>query len=154
MITEEGRRCPGAVSLFAVHSWKEKMKLTLKRVRQLCAAFGLPAIVIIPLFYINAGSPQSVPGAFVLSLLVIAAIGIPVSMKLGRSDRSGSQHCIPPGRGGDSPDESANERNIRERAAGKKPACVMACPRPGAIRLSHPLMNRAKFVETRKPSEP
>ena len=120
MITEEGRRCPGAVSLFAVHSWKEKMKLTLKRVRQLCAAFGLPAIVIIPLFYINAGSPQSVPGAFVLSLLVIAAIGIPVSMKLGRSDRSGSQHCIPPGRGGDSPDESANERNIRERAAGKK----------------------------------
>ena len=33
-------------------------------------------------------------------------------------------------------------------------ACVMACPRPGAIRLSHPLMNQAKFVETRKPSEP
>ena len=28
-------------------------------------------------------------------------------------------------------------------------ACVMACPRPGAIRLNHPLMNRAKFVETR-----
>ena len=25
-------------------------------------------------------------------------------------------------------------------------ACVMACPRPGAIRLQHPLMNRAKFV--------
>ena len=25
-------------------------------------------------------------------------------------------------------------------------ACVMVCPRPGAIRLSHPLMNRAKFV--------
>lgn len=25
-------------------------------------------------------------------------------------------------------------------------ACVMACPRPGAIRLNHPLMNQAKFV--------
>ena len=25
-------------------------------------------------------------------------------------------------------------------------ACVMVCPKPGAIRLSHPLMNRAKFV--------
>ncbi|MBR3165593.1 MAG: ferredoxin family protein [Lachnospiraceae bacterium] len=25
-------------------------------------------------------------------------------------------------------------------------SCVMECPRPGAIRLQHPLMNRAKFV--------
>lgn len=25
-------------------------------------------------------------------------------------------------------------------------ACVMECPVPGAIRLSHPLMNRAKFI--------
>lgn len=25
-------------------------------------------------------------------------------------------------------------------------ACVMVCPRPGAIRLVHPLMNQAKFV--------
>lgn len=25
-------------------------------------------------------------------------------------------------------------------------ACVMACPNPGAIKLQHPLMNRAKFV--------
>src|SRR5699024_6352379 len=25
-------------------------------------------------------------------------------------------------------------------------ACVMACPKKGAIRLEHPLMNRAKFV--------
>ena len=25
-------------------------------------------------------------------------------------------------------------------------ACVMACPRPGAITLNHPLRNRAKFV--------
>lgn len=25
-------------------------------------------------------------------------------------------------------------------------ACVMACPNEGAIRLEHPLMNRAKFV--------
>ena len=25
-------------------------------------------------------------------------------------------------------------------------ACVMECPVPGAIRLQHPLMNRAKFV--------
>ena len=32
-------------------------------------------------------------------------------------------------------------------------ACVMVCPRPGAIRLSHPLMNRAKFVPVRKPEE-
>ena len=30
-------------------------------------------------------------------------------------------------------------------------ACVMACPCPGAIRLSHPLMNRAKFVDIRRP---
>lgn len=27
-------------------------------------------------------------------------------------------------------------------------ACVMVCPNPGAIRLVHPLMNRARFVET------
>ncbi len=25
-------------------------------------------------------------------------------------------------------------------------SCVMECPRPGAVRLQHPLMNRAKFV--------
>ena len=25
-------------------------------------------------------------------------------------------------------------------------ACVMVCPRPGAITLTHPLMNQAKFV--------
>ena len=25
-------------------------------------------------------------------------------------------------------------------------ACVMECPKPGAIRLVHPLMNQAKFV--------
>lgn len=25
-------------------------------------------------------------------------------------------------------------------------SCAMMCPRPGAIRLRHPLMNRAKFV--------
>lgn len=25
-------------------------------------------------------------------------------------------------------------------------ACVMVCPKPGAIRLVHPLMNQAKFV--------
>ncbi|MBQ6322556.1 MAG: 4Fe-4S dicluster domain-containing protein [Lachnospiraceae bacterium] len=25
-------------------------------------------------------------------------------------------------------------------------ACVMVCPRPGAIRLTHPLMNQARFV--------
>lgn len=25
-------------------------------------------------------------------------------------------------------------------------ACVMACPRPGAISLNHPLRNHAKFV--------
>ena len=29
-------------------------------------------------------------------------------------------------------------------------ACVMACPRPGAIRLSHPLMNRAKYVPVKE----
>ncbi|MBQ8638800.1 MAG: 4Fe-4S binding protein [Lachnospiraceae bacterium] len=28
-------------------------------------------------------------------------------------------------------------------------ACVMACPVEGAIRLSHPLRNRAKFVPVR-----
>lgn len=26
-------------------------------------------------------------------------------------------------------------------------ACVMVCPRKGAVTLRHPLMNRAKFVE-------
>ena len=29
-------------------------------------------------------------------------------------------------------------------------ACVMVCPKPGAIRLSHPLMNRAKFVPVKR----
>lgn len=29
-------------------------------------------------------------------------------------------------------------------------ACVMACPKPGAIELVHPLMNRAKFVPVRQ----
>lgn len=29
-------------------------------------------------------------------------------------------------------------------------SCVMACPRKGAIRMQHPLMNRAKFVPVRK----
>lgn len=28
-------------------------------------------------------------------------------------------------------------------------ACVMNCPRPGAIRLEHPVMNRAKFVPSK-----
>ena len=28
-------------------------------------------------------------------------------------------------------------------------ACVMVCPKPGAIKLVHPLMNEAKFVPTR-----
>ena len=32
-------------------------------------------------------------------------------------------------------------------------ACVMACPHDGAIRLEHPLMNRAKFVPVRCPEE-
>ena len=32
-------------------------------------------------------------------------------------------------------------------------ACVMVCPKPGAIKLSHPLMNRAKFVPVRKPEQ-
>lgn len=27
-------------------------------------------------------------------------------------------------------------------------SCVMACPNPGAIRLQHPLMNQARFVDT------
>ncbi|MBR9940720.1 ferredoxin family protein [Lachnospiraceae bacterium Marseille-Q4251] len=31
-------------------------------------------------------------------------------------------------------------------------ACVMVCPKD-AIELVHPLMNRAKFVPTRKPEE-
>ena len=29
-------------------------------------------------------------------------------------------------------------------------ACVMVCPKPGAIRLVHPLMNRAKFVPVKQ----
>lgn len=29
-------------------------------------------------------------------------------------------------------------------------ACVMVCPRPGAIHLTHPLMNQAKFVPVKK----
>ena len=28
-------------------------------------------------------------------------------------------------------------------------SCVMECPRNGAIRLQHPLMNRAKFVDAK-----
>ena len=32
-------------------------------------------------------------------------------------------------------------------------ACVMVCPKPGAIRLEHPLMNRAKFVPVRNPAD-
>lgn len=28
-------------------------------------------------------------------------------------------------------------------------ACVMVCPKPGAIRLVHPLMNQARFVPVR-----
>ena len=32
-------------------------------------------------------------------------------------------------------------------------ACVMACPNDGAIRLQHPLMNRAKFVPTKEGTE-
>lgn len=26
-------------------------------------------------------------------------------------------------------------------------SCVMSCPKPGAIRLQHPLMNRTRFVD-------
>ena len=29
-------------------------------------------------------------------------------------------------------------------------ACVMECPRKGAIRLRHPLMNQARFVEKQR----
>jgi NAD-dependent dihydropyrimidine dehydrogenase PreA subunit len=32
-------------------------------------------------------------------------------------------------------------------------ACVMVCPRPGALSLSHPLMNRAKFVPVKSGEE-
>ena len=32
-------------------------------------------------------------------------------------------------------------------------ACVMVCPKPGALKLSHPLMNRARFVPVRTPYE-
>lgn len=28
-------------------------------------------------------------------------------------------------------------------------ACVMSCPQKGAIRLQHPVMNRAKFVDAK-----
>ncbi len=28
-------------------------------------------------------------------------------------------------------------------------SCVMECPRQGAVRLQHPLMNRVKFVEAK-----
>ncbi len=31
-------------------------------------------------------------------------------------------------------------------------SCVMACPKEGAIRLQHPLMNRAKFVPVKETS--
>lgn len=30
-------------------------------------------------------------------------------------------------------------------------SCVMVCPRKGAITLSHPLMNQAKFVPVKRP---
>ena len=30
-------------------------------------------------------------------------------------------------------------------------SCVMVCPKPGAIRLDHPLMNQAKFVPVIRP---
>lgn len=30
-------------------------------------------------------------------------------------------------------------------------ACVMVCPRPGAVKLGHPLMNEAKFVPRKEP---
>lgn len=32
-------------------------------------------------------------------------------------------------------------------------SCVMVCPREGAIRLQHPLMNQAKFVPVRSPEK-
>lgn len=32
-------------------------------------------------------------------------------------------------------------------------SCVMACPQKGAIRLQHPLMNRAKFVPVKDNAE-
>ena len=32
-------------------------------------------------------------------------------------------------------------------------SCVMACPVPGAIELSHPLMNRTRFVDAIMPEE-
>ena len=32
-------------------------------------------------------------------------------------------------------------------------SCVMVCPREGAIILSHPLMNQAKFVPVKHPEE-
>lgn len=33
-------------------------------------------------------------------------------------------------------------------------SCVMACPVKGAIRLRHPLMNQARFVEIEESPEP
>ena len=32
-------------------------------------------------------------------------------------------------------------------------ACVMVCPKPGAIRLVHPLMNQARFVPVKRETE-
>ena len=32
-------------------------------------------------------------------------------------------------------------------------SCVMVCPRPGAIELEHPLMNRARFVPVKHSEE-
>lgn len=32
-------------------------------------------------------------------------------------------------------------------------ACVMVCPRPGALRLQHPVMNRAKFIPVKPEPE-
>lgn len=32
-------------------------------------------------------------------------------------------------------------------------SCVMECPRKGAVRLQHPVMNRAKFVPVRVPGK-
>lgn len=32
-------------------------------------------------------------------------------------------------------------------------SCVMECPRKGAIKLQHPVMNRAKFIPVKKGAE-
>lgn len=32
-------------------------------------------------------------------------------------------------------------------------ACVMVCPKKGALRLQHPVMNRAKFVSVKPEPE-